>query len=83
MRNGEQDQENRTPGEIMMTHKHHTFQHLDKMPKAAYPEGGKLTLSLYLKAIMHWFVAENKLQQEMKGDETEYCNMLAEEYIAA
>jgi hypothetical protein len=65
-----------------MRHKYHIFQHLDAMPKEAYPKGGRIALSLYLKAIMHWFVAENKLQQDMRGDETEYCNMLAEEYAA-
>jgi len=59
-----------------MKHKHHVFQVLDKMPKDKRPE----PLDLYLRGVMMYYVAQNKLQREMKGDEMDYIHMLTEEY---
>jgi hypothetical protein len=46
------------------------------MPKESQPNN----LALYLKAVMMYFVANNNLQKDIKGDEMDYINMLTEEY---
>ncbi len=63
-----------------MNHKHWTFQLVDKTPKENLPKGGPFVLGMHLKARMYYYVAQNKMQDEMKGDEQNYINMLAEEY---
>lgn len=66
--------------------KHYLFQHLDRMSKSDIKKtirnGGKTALQAYLKSVMSHYVAKNKLQNDMKGDETAFCNMLAEEFMA-
>ncbi len=64
----------------MMNHKHYTFQLVDHIPKEQLPKGGPSVLGMFLKAKMHYYIAQNKLQGEMKGDEQDYINMLSEEY---
>lgn len=59
-----------------MKHKHYIFSVIDKMPKESQPNN----LALYLKAVMMYFVANNNLQKDIKGDEMDYINMLTEEY---
>jgi hypothetical protein len=77
---GQQD----TKGRKMMKPRHHLFHFIDSMPKDVLKKtiknGDKTVLKVYLKSIMHFYVAQNKLQSEMKGDESDFCNMLAEEY---
>lgn len=63
-----------------MNHKHFVFQLVDKTPKEQLPKGGPFVLGMHLKAKMYYYIAENKLQDAMKGDEQQYINMLAEEY---
>lgn len=60
-----------------MNHKHYLFRVLDKMPEDQRPH----PLDLYLKALMMYYVAENKLQRDMRGDEMEYIRMLTQEYV--
>jgi hypothetical protein len=66
-----------------MNHKHYTFQLVDKTPKDKLPKGGPFTLGMYLKAKMYYYIAQNNLQGEMKGDEQDYINMLATEYAVS
>lgn len=82
----QRNQQDAEGGEIiMMTHKHHLFRFVDSTPKEsllkAINNGGKVALGLYLKSIMYYYIAQHSLQSEMKGDETDYCNMLAEEFL--
>lgn len=63
-----------------MNHKHFVFQLVDKTPKENLPKGGTFVLGMHLKARMYYFIAENKLQDQMSGDEQQFINMLAEEY---
>lgn len=46
------------------------------MPKEQQPK----ELALYLSAVMTYYIAQNKLQKEMKGDESDYIDMLVQEY---
>jgi hypothetical protein len=75
----QQDQE--SGGCAMMNHKHYTFQVIDNTSKKNMPKGS-LLLSIYLKAKMNYYIAENNLQKEVKGDEWDYINMLTQEYAA-
>ncbi len=59
-----------------MNHKHYIFNVIDKMPKEQQPNN----LALYLKAAMTYFIAQNRLHKEVKGDEMDYINMLVDEF---
>ncbi len=63
-----------------MNHKHYAFQLVDRTPKEKLPKGGPFVLGMHLKARMYHYIAQNKLQEDMRGDEQQYINMLAEEY---
>ena len=63
-----------------MNHKHWTFKLVDQCPKDKLPKGGTFALGMHLKARMYYYIAQNKLQKEMQGDEQNFINMLAEEY---
>lgn len=60
-----------------MRHKHYVFNLIDKIPKNKRPNN----LALYLKAAMMYYVAQNKLQKDLKGDEMDYINMIADEFV--
>lgn len=62
-----------------MSHKHYIFRYLDSLPKDKRPK----QLAVYLKAVMMYYVAQHKLQKDLKGDEMEYIQMLTEEYTDA
>lgn len=63
-----------------MNHRHYTFQLVDKTPKENLPKGGPFVLGMYLKAKMNYYIAENKMQEQMDGKEQGYIDMLSEEY---
>ena len=63
-----------------MNPKHYVFNLIDNTPKDKLPKQGPEVLGLYLRAKMYYYIAENKLQDTMAGDEQQYIKMISEEY---